>query len=94
MSLTYEWALLYRSGGRDYVAERFSTFDPNEARRNHERSCEFHWVRDGMDDPLVTDLEAVDERGRVRIRESCRPGQDPKRVYKPVPRPANVQWPV
>lgn len=94
MTMTYEWTLLFRKDGKDYVYERFSTLDAGEARRNHERSCEFLWTADWMDDPLVTDLEAVDERGRVRIRESCRPGQDPKRTYKAVPPPADVEWSV
>jgi hypothetical protein len=93
MTMKYEWTLLFRRDGKDYVHERFSTFDPNEARRNHEHSCEFLWVTGDMTEPMVSELEAVDERGRVRIRESCRPGQDPRRTYRPVPPPDGITIP-
>lgn len=91
MTIRYEWYLFYSQQGKTYVLDRFETYDPNEARRNHEHSCAFHWATPEMEQPRVSALEAVDGRGRVRIRESCAPGQDPKRVYKAVPPPENLR---
>lgn len=93
MSVRYEWYLLYHQRGKTYVLDRFESYDPNESRRNHAHSCEFHWVTPEMEDPRVSALEAVDGRGRVVIRESCRPGEDPARVYKAVPPPPGLLEP-
>lgn len=90
MSMSYRWHLLYEQGGRTYVLDRFETYDPGEARRNHEHSCAFLWVTDEMENPLVSALEAVDGRAATVIREACRPGQDPKRIYKAVPPPPGL----
>lgn len=87
----YWYTLEHRDAqGRNYAA-RFDFDQASEARKAHRMSCDFMWVKPGMEQPYVSTLYASDDRTSVEIRPPCAPGQDPDREYVVVPPPADVR---
>ena len=63
--MKFEYRLTWKDPmGRPWASEMLTASEPTEARRMHRSSMSGHWVREGMVQPIVTDLY-VSEGGRM-----------------------------
>lgn len=72
----YHWWREWTTDGRMY-ASRYSSLEARAARAGHAEACQFRWVTDDMERPVVSALFFTDAKATTLIKDGDRRRQPP-----------------